>query len=252
MGGNTLIQQRRGKGTPVYKIPDHFTKYKLMYRSLDERELNDVIKGKVVDIIKDKVHYAPIMYVEYEDGTSAYLPAVEGIYVGKTVYAGVNAPIDIGNVLPLKSIPVGTQVCMVEIHPGDGGKIARASGTSAVLVQKTEDKAILVLPSKKTKEVSIFSRALLGVVAGGGRTDKPFAKAGIKYYYVTAHHRYWPIVSAVAKNAADHPFGGKHKRNKGGITPLPKHGYPIKYGHYGSRKTGRGKKGKTVGTKKEE
>jgi len=243
MGGNTLIQQRRGKGKPVYKLPSHFTKYRLMYRSLDEKEMKGSVKGRVVDILKDKIHYAPIMYVEYEDGTSAYLPAVEGIYVGKEVYAGLNSPLEVGNVLPLKAIPVGTQVCMVEINPGDGGKIARASGTYAVLMQKTEDKAILSLPSKRNKVVSIFSRAMIGVVAGGGRRDKPFVKAGIKYYYMKSHHRYWPIVAAVAKNAADHPFGGKHKRNKGGKTPLPKHGYPIKYGHYGSRKTGRGKKG---------
>ncbi len=250
MGGNTLIQQRRGKGKAPYKIPSHFTKYRLMHRALDEKELNDVVKGKVVDIFKEKVHYAPIMYVEYEDGTYAYLPAVEGIYVGKEVYAGLNAPVDIGNVLPLKAIPVGTQICMIEINPGDGGKIARASGTYALLVQKREDKAILKLPSKRFKMVNIFSRAMIGVVAGGGRTDKPFAKAGIKYYYMKAHHRYWPVVSAVAKNAADHPFGGKHKRNKGGITPLPKHGYPIKYGYYGSRKTGRGKKGQVSGRNK--
>ena len=86
-----------------------------------------------------------------------------------------------------------------------------------------------------------MSRAMVGTIAGGGRTDKPFVKAGNKYYWIKAHHKYWPVTSAVAKNAADHPFGGKHKRNKGGITPLPKKGYPIKYGYYGSKRTGKKK-----------
>ncbi|MEM1805102.1 MAG: 50S ribosomal protein L2 [Nanopusillaceae archaeon] len=251
MGGNTLLQQRRGKGKPAYKIPNHFTKYELKFRYLDEIEMNKKLKGVIVDIIKDKIHYAPIMIVKYEDGSIVYLPAVEGVYVGKEVYCGVEAPIEVGNVLPLKAIPEGTQICMVEINPGDGGKIARASGTSAILVQKTEKEAIIKLPSGKTKSVSLNCRALIGVVAGGGRTDKPFVKAGIKYYYVKSHHKYWPVSAAVARNIADHPFGGKHRRNKGGITPLPKHGYPIKYGHFGSRKTGRGKKGIVRGTKKE-
>mgnify|MGYP001772850249 FL=1 len=253
MGGNTIIQQRRGKGkSSVYIIPDHYSKGKISFRKYDEREKNGVIKGVVEDIIKDSVHYAPLMVIKYEDGSKIVLPAVEGIYVGKEVYAGKDAPIDIGNILPLRYIPEGTQICCVEINPGDGGKIARSSGSSCILIQKTDKYALIKLPSGKTKEIPLDSRAMIGIVAGGGRTEKPFVKAGTKYYYMKAHHRYWPIVAAVAKNVADHPFGGKHKRNKGGNTPLPKHGYPIKYGYYGSRKTGRGKKGSVVGTKKEE
>ena len=241
MGGNTLPQQRRGKGKNIYRIPDFYSVGELSLRYLDEKEMKDKIRGVVVDILKDKVHYAPIAKIRFEDGSEILVPAVEGIYVGKEIYAGVNAPIENGNILPLKLIPDGTPVCMVEINPGDGGKIARTSGTSCILIQKTDKYAILRLPSGKTKMVSLYSRAIIGTVAGGGRVDKPFVKAGNKYYFMRSHHRKWPIVAAVAKNVADHPFGGKHKRNKGGMTPLPKHGYPIKYGKYGSRRTGRKK-----------
>lgn len=252
MGGNTLIQQRRGKGkSSLYIVPDHYSIGKIGFRVYDEKERNEVIKGVVEDILKDSAHYSPLMIIRYEDGSKVILPAVDGIYVGKTVYAGKNSPIDIGNVIPLRYIPEGTSISCVEIKAGDGGKIARSSGTSCILIQKTDKYAVIKLPSGKTKNVDLDSRALIGVVAGGGRKEKPFVKAGSKYYYVRAHHRNWPIVAAVAKNAADHPFGGKHKRNKGGNTPLPKHGYPIKYGYYGSRKTGRGKRGLTTGTKKE-
>ncbi|MGB9674802.1 MAG: 50S ribosomal protein L2 [Nanopusillaceae archaeon] len=238
MGGNTLPQQRRGKGKNIYKVPDFYSAGKFSLRPLDEIEMKDKIKGVVEDIIKDKVHYAPIAKIRFSDGSVIYVPAVEGLYVGKEIYAGVNAPVEVGNILPLKMISEGTPVCMVEINPGDGGKISRTSGTSCILVQKTDKYAILRLPSGKNKAVSLLSRAIIGVVAGGGRKDKPFVKAGNKYYYMKAHHRKYPINSPTSRNAADHPFGGKHKRNKGGITPLPKHGYPIKYGKYGSRRTG--------------
>lgn len=241
MGGNTLIIQRRGKGKNRYRVPDHFSIGKLSFRNFDEKEKTKYIVGEVVDIVKDKVHYSPIMIVKFEDGSISYLPAVEGVYVGKKIFAGVAAPPEVGNILPLKAIPEGTQICMVEKNAGDGGKYCRSSGTSAILLQKTDKKAIIKLPSGKSVEVDLYSRAIVGVVAGGGRVDKPFVKAGNKYYHTRAHHRYWPIVSAVAKNAADHPFGGKHKRNKGKLKPLPKHGYPIKYGKYGPRRTGKKK-----------
>lgn len=241
MGGNTLITQRRGKGSNRYQIPDHFSIGKFSLRTYDKREKEDYIVGEVIDIVKDSVHYAPIAIIKFEDNSQIYVPAVEGLYVGKKIFAGARAPVEIGNILPLKSIPEGTQICMVEKVAGDGGKYCRSSGTSAILLQKTADKAIIRLPSGKNVEVDIYSRAIIGVVAGGGRVDKPFVKAGNKYYHMKAHHRLWPIVSATAKNAADHPYGGKHKRNKGKLKPLPKHGYPIKYGKYGPRRTGKKK-----------
>ncbi|HIP66951.1 MAG TPA: 50S ribosomal protein L2 [Candidatus Nanopusillus sp.] len=251
MVGNTLIQQRRGKGkSPLYVIPGHLSAGKVEFRSLDARETDSVVKGKVVEILKDSAHYSPLMRIKYETGEEVLLPAVEGIYVGKDVYAGAAAPVEIGNVLPLKFIPEGTRVCMIELRPGDRGKLVRSSGTYGIVLQKTEKFVIVKLPSGQTKKIHPLSRAMIGVVAGGGRQEKPFVKAGNRYYWTRAHHKIWPIVSAVAKNAADHPFGGKHKRNKGKVVPLPKHGYPIKYGYYGSRKTGRGKGGATVGTKK--
>jgi len=239
MGGNTLPQQRRGKGSKVYVSLDFYSAGDLSLRKYDDIEKNDKIKGVVVDIIKDRAHFAPLAKVKFEDGSEILIPAVEGIYVGKEIYSGINAPIENGNILPLIKIPEGSKICMIEKYPGDGGKFVRTSGTSAILVQKTENYAIVKLPSGKIKKINIYSRAILGVVAGGGRVDKPFVKAGNKYYYMKSKHRYWPVSKPIARNAADHPFGGKHKRNKGGITPLPKHGYPIKYGKYGSRRTGR-------------
>ena len=247
-----LPQQRRGKGnSTVYVVPDHYAVGALGFRPLDDREVNGSVKGKIKAILRDKVHYAPLMSIKYETGEEVLLPAVEGAYVGMNVYSGVDAPVEVGSVLPLKMIPEGTKVCMLEVQPGDGGKLVRASGTYGVVVQRTDSFVMVKLPSKKVKRFHPLSRALIGVVAGGGRDEKPFIKAGIKFYWMRAHHKKYPIVSAVAKNACDHPYGGKHKRNKGKVKPLPKHGYPIKYGYYGSRKTGRGGGGGATGRRKQ-
>ncbi|BBL45679.1 50S ribosomal protein L2 [Nanobdella aerobiophila] len=241
MGGNTIPQQRRGKGKKVYITPDFYFAGKFSLRPLDDKEKIDKIKGRVVDLIKDKGHYSPIAKIKFEDGTSILVPAVENIYIGKEIYAGVNAPVENGNILPLKFIPDGSLISMVELVPGDGGRVARTSGTSCLLVQKTDKYAIIRLPSGKNKNVNLLSRAIIGTVAGSNRTDKPFVRAGNKYYFKKAHHKIWPINKPTARNVADHPLGGKHKRNKGGMTPLPKYGYPIKYGKYGSKRTGRRK-----------
>ena len=250
--GKPLIQQRRGKGSPTFRAPTHRSIGAIHYRPLDSTELEGVIYGKIVDIVHDTFHTAPLMLVKYETGEEVLLPAPEGVKVGQVVAAGALAPINIGNVTFLKNIPEGTKVAMLEIRPGDGGKLVRAGGCAAIVLQRLEDRVVVQLPSGKTKELNPLCRALIGQLAGAGRTEKPFVKAGNKYYRMSALNRYWPRVSAVAMNAVDHPFGGKHKRNKGGCVPLPKHGYPIKYGYYGPRKTGRGKKGELVGTKKKE
>ncbi len=250
--GKPLIQQRRGKGSSTFRAPTHRSIGAVSLRPLDYRELEGVVYGKIVDIVKDTFHTAPIMIVQYETGEKVLLPAPEGVYVSQIVASGALAPINPGNVTFLKNIPVGTKISMIEIRPGDGGKLVRVGGAAAILVQKTESKAIVQLPSGKLKELPLDARAMIGQLAGGGRTDLPFVKAGNKYYRMSALNRYWPRPAAVAMNAVDHPFGGKHRRNHGGNVPVPKKGYPIKYGYYGPRKTGRGSKGERVGTKKKE
>jgi Ribosomal protein L2 len=83
MGGNTILQQRLGKGKNIYKVPDFYSIGEFSFRPLDEKEMKDKVKGIVVDIIKDKVHYAPIAKIKFETGETILVPAVEGLYVGK-------------------------------------------------------------------------------------------------------------------------------------------------------------------------
>jgi large subunit ribosomal protein L8e len=126
---------------------------------------------------------------------------------GSFVYCGKKAALAVGNVLPLSALPEGTVICNVEEKPGDRGSLARASGNYATVVGHDVDAGVtrLRLPSGSKKIVKSAARATLGIVAGGGRIDKPMLKAG------TAHHKYrvkrncWPKTRGVAMNPVDHP-----------------------------------------------
>lgn len=166
----------------------------------------------VHDIVHDPGRGAPIALVKH-DGVEFAVPAVEGMFVGQVVQLGDAASPSTGNIVPVGKLPEGSIVSAVERMPGDGGKLVRSSGGYAVVMAQVGDKTILRLPSKKDVEVSSKALAMVGVVAGGGRGEKPFLKAGAKYHLMKARHRYWPRSRGVAMVPAVHPFGGgSHKR----------------------------------------
>lgn len=127
------------------------------------------------------------------------------------------ASIAIGNVLPLSAIPEGTVICNIEAKTGDCGKLAKASGDYAVVVSQDADKGTtrVRLPSGSKKTLSNDNRATIGLVAGGGRTDKPILKAGRAHHKYKAKRNEWPIVRGVAMNPVDHPHGGGNQQHMG-------------------------------------
>ena len=92
----------------------------------------------------------------------------------------------------MEKVPEGTVVSMIELKPGDGGKLARSAGTHAIVMSQLAGKTVLMMPSKKVVEVSSKSLAMIGAVAGGGLHDKPFLKAGKKYHWMRTKHRPYP------------------------------------------------------------
>ena len=116
-------------------------------------------------------------------GKSLTLAAPEGIAVGQSVAFGDKVSLRPGNVTTLAQIPAGTQICNVESRPGDGGKIARSGGNSAMIDTRMGDYVRVQLPSGRTKDLPSNCRATIGVLGGHGRTEKPLLKAG------AAHHR---------------------------------------------------------------
>jgi large subunit ribosomal protein L8e len=119
--------------------------------------------------------------------------------------------------LPVGQIPEGTVICNIEAKVGDCGKMARASGDYAIIVSQDAEKGIsrIRLPSGSKKTISNACRAMIGLIAGGGRTDKPILKAGRAFHKYRVKRNEWPKVRGVAMNPVDHPHGGGNQQHMG-------------------------------------
>jgi len=235
--GKRIRAQRLGRGSPTFKAAKR--KFKLYYPSnlINSKKL---VTGIVRDLCHDRGRGAPVAIIETEFGETFAIAAVQGMYIGQKILMGENVPIENANILPLEKIPEGTIVSSIELNPGDGGKIAKSSGAYAIVVGKKEDKVFLRLPSKKVIGVPSKSLAIIGVVAGGGRIEKPFLKAGKKYHWMKAKGRPYPRVRGVAMAAALHPFGGGSHKRPGGPTSVKRTAPPgQKVGLIAPKRTGR-------------
>ncbi len=236
--GRRLRGQRRGKGGSTFRAPSHRYKSDLQHKHTED---GDVVSGTVVGVEHDPARSAPVAEVEFEDGDRRLVLAPEGVGVGDELQVGISAEIAPGNTLPLGEIPEGVPVCNVERQPGDGGKFARASGVSAQVITHDRDATVIQLPSGEIKRLAPSCRATIGVVAGGGRLEKPLVKAGNKHHKVRARGTVWPRVSGVAMNAVDHPFGGGGRQHPGRPKSVSRDAPPgRKVGDISSRRTGRG------------
>ena len=181
--GHRITTQARGKGGPTYRAPSHRYKAELKHIGDDTQK----ITGTVIDIEHDPARNAPIALVKLETGEKVYMLVTEGLGIGESVLWGSAGEVKNGNTLTLANIPTGTYICNIEARPNDGGKFVRASGVQAVVVDKSEDRVGIRMPSGKTKWFNARCRATVGIVAGGGRVEKPFVKAGNKYHKMAEH-----------------------------------------------------------------
>ena len=232
--GKRITTQVRGKGTPTHRAPSH--KFKADIRHL--KLTDEVIKSKIIDIEHDTARNAPIALVEIPEGKS-YIIATEGMGVGDIVESGGKASISAGNSNYLKNIPEGTPVCNIESQPGDGGKFARSSGTFGLVIAHEEKRTLVQMPSGQLKWFHPKCRATIGIVAGGGRTDKPFVKAGKKYYKMKSKASKYPKVRGVAMCAVYHPYGGGKHQHTGKPKTVSRNAPPgRKVGSISARRTG--------------
>ncbi len=235
--GHRLISQNRGRGTPTYRAPSHKFKAKLKHPKGD---MNETLYGTVTEITHDPARSAPIVKVAFENGEERFILAPEGIAIGNRIACGISAEIKTGNILPLSEIPEGVPICNIESKPNDGGQFARASGVYATLVSHDRNKTVIKMPSGEMKWLSPKCRATIGIVAGGGRVDKPFLKAGKVYHKKKTRAAKYPRVSGIAMNAVDHPFGGGNRKHPGKPTTVSRNAPPgRKVGHIAARRTGK-------------
>ncbi|XP_052785131.1 60S ribosomal protein L8-like [Mya arenaria] len=244
--GRVIRAQRKGPGG-IFKAHTKNRKGSAQLRAVDYAERHGYVKGVVKDIVHDPGRGAPLAKVTFRDPYRYKLNqetfiATEGMYTGQFIYCGKKATLQIGNILPVGSMPEGTIVCCVEEKTGDRGKLARASGDYATVISHNPDtkKSRLKLPSGSKKVVPSANRAVVGIVAGGGRIDKPILKAGRAYHKYKAKRNCWPKVRGVCMNPVEHPHGGGNHQHIGKASTVRRDcSAGKKVGLIAARRTGR-------------
>ena len=235
--GRRILVQRRGKGTQNFRSPKHRKRGAVKYIP---NNYTDVLNFKVIEFIHEGGRGTPLARIEFDDKKrSLWLPP-EGVFLKDTFQIGSTTDIKVGNTMEVQNIPEGSLIYNVEILPGDGGKLCRAGGTTATLMTRTESGVQIIFPSGKKKIVHNRSRATIGVVAGGGRTTKPYLKAGNKYHQMRCKATNWPVITSSGMNACSHPFGGGRKKMSGRPTTTSRNAPPgRKVGMIAARQSGR-------------
>jgi len=255
--GRVIRGQRKGKSL-IFTAKTKLRKGALKYRPVDYVERNGYCKGLVKKIIHDPGRGAPIAEVVFHDPLryklkKVLVSAVEGLHTGQFVYAGAKAQLAVGNIMPLNKVPEGTVMSMVEEKSSDRGRFARASGTSCMVVGHSDDgkKTRIRLPSGSRKTVESACRGIIGIVAGGGRMDKPVLKAGNNFHKYRVKRNSWPKVRGCAMNPVEHPHGGGNHQHVGHPTTVSRNS-PAgkKVGLIAARRTGLLKGGQATKGKK--
>ena len=234
--GKRLIQQRRGRTQSKFNAPSHRFKGKIKYARDNENK-----EGIVKDIIHDPGRSAPLARIMLNDNKKILVLAPEGIKVGDNIkFTDDKREIGVGNVLPVGKIPEGAPIYNIELSPGDGGKLVRAGGSNATVVSQDKKKTVIQLPSGQFKTIDSTCKATIGIVAGGGRRDKPFLKAGKKHIAYKKRGKQYPIVRGVAMCAVSHPHGGGGHQHVGKPSTVKRGASPgRKVGSIAAKRTGR-------------
>ena len=185
--------------------------HKRKYRIIDFKRDKDGVAAVVDSIQYDPNRTARIALLQYTDGEKRYIVAPNGLQVGQTIKSGSGIDPEIGNTLPLAEIPLGTLVHNIELHPGQGGVMARSAGAYAQLTSRDGKYAILKLPSGETRMVLTSCRATVGTVGNSEHNLEKSGKAGRSRWLGRR-----PRNRGVVMNPVDHPMGGGEGRASGG------------------------------------
>lgn len=197
--------------------------HKQHYRVVDFKRRKDGIAAKVERIEYDPNRSAHIALLLYADGERTYIIAPKGVKAGDQLVSGEASPIKPGNCLPIRNIPVGSQIHCVELKPGKGAQMVRSAGGSCQLVAREGTYATLRMRSGETRKVLAECRATLGEVSNSEHNLRSLGKAGAARWRGVR-----PTVRGVAMNPVDHPHGGGEGRTSGGRNPVSPWGTPTK------------------------
>jgi large subunit ribosomal protein L2 len=202
-----MTSRRRGGG------------HKRNYRIIDFKRNKDGVLGKVISIEYDPNRTARIALIEYADKEKRYILAPVGLTVGMTVSSGPGSEIQVGNAMPLSSIPLGTQIHNLEFARNRGGQMARTAGAYAILMAKEGEFANVRLPSGEVRLIPVGCYATIGQIGNIDHENLSLGKAGRNRWLGRR-----PASRAVAKNPVDHPMGGGEGKSSGGRHPTSRNG----------------------------
>jgi large subunit ribosomal protein L2 len=197
--------------------------HKQRYRKVDFKRNKTGVPAKVIGIEYDPNRTARLALVRYADGELAYIIAPQKLEVGGEIISANSADIKPGNSLPLRYIPVGTEIHCVELKIGAGAQLGRSAGARIVLMAKEGSQATLRLPSGEIRFVNLDCRATVGVIANSEHANIEWGKAGRKRWLGKRPHN-----RGVSMNPVDHPMGGGEGRSSGGRHPCSPWGTPSK------------------------
>ena len=219
------VKQRTGGRNSAGKltIRHHGGGHKQKLRIIDFKRDKYGIPGTVATIEYDPNRSSRIALVSYKDGEKRYIIQPVGLKVGMQVMSGPEADILVGNALPLKNIPAGTTVHNVELRPGKGAQMVRSAGSSAQLVAKEGEYALLKLPSGETRRVLVDCMATVGQVGNTDHENISYGKAGASRWRGIR-----PANRGVSMNPVDHPHGGGEGKTSGGRHPVTPWGQPTR------------------------
>lgn len=225
----------------MFKSPSWRKIGRVGYSAMTEEERSGSVEFTVKEILHESGRVAPVMVVKSKSGDTVMMIAAEGCFVGQRVYFGANAPVNVGNVLPLGRIPEGTMVSNIEGRLNDGGRYVRSAGGYATVVSHTPGGVLCQFPSGGIKTFPEGCRATVGIIASGGIVEKPMLKAGSNYHKYKARSVKYPRVRGKAMSPYAHPHGGGAHPTGG--RPVGRNAPPgQKVGIIAPRRTGRTKK----------
>ena len=197
--------------------------HKRKYRTIDFKRDKHNVPSKVASIEYDPNRSSRIALLHYVDGEKRYILAPLGLKLGDTVISGESVPIQPGNALPLKNIPLGSIIHNIEFKIGKGGQLARSAGSYSQFVAKEGNYALIKVPSGEVRMIHLNCYATIGQVGNIDHGNISIGKAG---------RRRWggrrPKVRGVAMNPVDHPMGGGEGKSSGGRHPVTPWGVPTK------------------------
>lgn len=212
-------RNNQGRITTRHKGGGH----KQRYRVIDFKRDKVGVPGVVERLEYDPNRTAHIALIKYLDGERRYIIAPNGLKSGDTISSGIDAPISVGNCLPLRSIPLGSMVHCVEMKIGKGAQIARSAGTSVQLIARDGDYATLRLRSGEMRKVHCDCNATMGEVSNPDHNLQKLGKAGaVRWRGIR------PTVRGVVMNPVDHPHGGGEGKTTAGRHPVSPWGTPTK------------------------